>query len=64
VIETGAGICHTYFDVDGDLNKGRDIVFNAKTRRVSVCNALDCLVIHEKRLSDLPALCENWLRKT
>ncbi|MDD2996546.1 MAG: glutamate-5-semialdehyde dehydrogenase [Paludibacter sp.] len=63
VIETGAGICHTYFDVDGDLNKGRDIVFNAKTRRVSVCNALDCLVIHEKRLSDLPALCEKLAQK-
>lgn len=63
VIETGAGICHTYFDVDGDLNKGRDIVVNAKTRRVSVCNALDCLVIHEKRLSDLPALCEKLAQK-
>lgn len=57
VIETGAGICHTYFDVDGDLSKGATIVHNAKTLRVSVCNALDCLVIHEKRLSDLPDLC-------
>jgi glutamate-5-semialdehyde dehydrogenase len=57
VIETGAGICHTYFDVDGDRTKGTEIVNNAKTRRVSVCNALDCLVVHEKRLSDLPALC-------
>ena len=58
VIETGAGICHTYFDEYGDLTMGRDIVFNAKTRRVSVCNALDCLIVHEKRLPDLPALCE------
>ena len=57
VIETGAGIVHTYFDVDGDLKKGAAIVFNAKTRRVSVCNALDCLIVHEKRLSDLPELC-------
>lgn len=57
VIETGAGICHTYFDVDGDLTKGAAIVFNAKTRRVSVCNALDCLVVHEKRIADLPELC-------
>lgn len=57
VIETGAGICHTYFDEFGDLEKGKLIVNNAKTRRVSVCNALDCLIIHEKRLSDLPALC-------
>lgn len=56
VIETGAGICHTYFDEYGDLEKGRTIVHNAKTRRVSVCNALDCLIIHEKRLSDLPSL--------
>ncbi len=57
VIETGAGICHTYFDVDGDLSKGAAIINNAKTRRVSVCNALDCLVVHEKRLQDLPELC-------
>ena len=53
VIETGAGIVHTYFDVSGDLEKGKRVVFNAKTRRVSVCNALDCLVIHERRLGDL-----------
>jgi glutamate-5-semialdehyde dehydrogenase len=53
VIETGAGICHTYFDVSGDKEKGRVIINNAKTRRVSVCNALDCLIVHEDRLSDL-----------
>jgi glutamate-5-semialdehyde dehydrogenase len=53
VIETGAGICHTYFDEYGDKEKGRLIINNAKTRRVSVCNALDCLIIHEKRLPDL-----------
>lgn len=57
VIETGAGICHTYFDASGDLDKGKAIVNNAKTRRVSVCNALDCLLIHASRLSDLAALC-------
>ena len=56
VIETGAGICHTYFDKDGDKEKGREIVNNAKTRRVSVCNALDCLVIDRSRLADLPEL--------
>ena len=55
-IETGAGVVNTYFDADGDLAKGVRIVTNAKTRRVSVCNALDCLVIHSSRLSDLPAL--------
>ena len=53
VIETGAGICHTYFDESGDKEKGRIIINNAKTRRVSVCNALDCLIINEKRLEDL-----------
>ena len=53
VIETGAGICHTYFDEFGDISKGSQIVNNAKTRRVSVCNALDCLIIHESRLPDL-----------
>jgi glutamate-5-semialdehyde dehydrogenase len=53
VIETGAGICHTYFDEFGNLAKGIEIINNAKTRRVSVCNALDCLVIHESRLSHL-----------
>lgn len=63
VIETGAGICHTYFDEFGDLEKGKSIIFNAKTRRVSVCNALDCLVIHEKRLNDLPALCQKLAEK-
>jgi len=56
VIETGAGICHTYFDEFGDLGKGSLIVNNAKTRRVSVCNALDCLIIHESRLPDLKSI--------
>ncbi|HSM48739.1 MAG TPA: glutamate-5-semialdehyde dehydrogenase [Draconibacterium sp.] len=56
VIETGAGICHTYFDEFGDVEKGAEIVFNAKTRRPSVCNALDCLIVHESRLTDLPVL--------
>lgn len=59
VIETGAGICHTYFDKTGDVAKGAAIVNNAKTRRVSVCNALDCLIIHEERLADLPMLCSE-----
>jgi glutamate-5-semialdehyde dehydrogenase len=56
VIETGAGIVHTYFDKNADLDKGMNIVNNAKTRRVSVCNALDCLLIHQDRLPDLAAL--------
>ena len=59
VIETGAGVCHTYFDIVGNKEIGRDIINNAKTRRVSVCNALDCLIIHEERLEDLPFLCKK-----
>ena len=55
-IETGAGVVNTYFDAAGDLEKGRRIVTNAKTRRVSVCNAIDCLLVHASRLGDLPAL--------
>lgn len=56
VIETGAGVVHCYFDQDGDLDMGRRIILNAKTRRPSVCNALDCIIIHASRLADLPAL--------
>ena len=58
VIETGAGVVHAYFDKDGDLEKGKRIINNAKTRRVSVCNALDCLIINKERIADLPVLCE------
>ena len=63
VIETGAGVCHAYFDETGDVAKGAAIVFNAKTRRVSVCNALDCLIIHRHRLADLPAVCSPLAEK-
>lgn len=61
VIETGAGVVNTYFDKDADLEMGKAIVCNAKTRRVSVCNALDCLIIHQDRLGDLMALVEPLL---
>ncbi|NRB46949.1 MAG: glutamate-5-semialdehyde dehydrogenase [Saprospiraceae bacterium] len=59
VIETGAGIVHTYFDKSADLEKGKSIVENAKSRRVSVCNALDTLLIHKDRLSDLPIILQG-----
>ena len=59
VIETGAGICHTYFDQEGNKEKGQEIIHNAKTRRVSVCNALDCLLIHQDRLADLSYICQK-----
>ena len=63
VIETGAGVVNTYFDEDGSLKIGVPVILNAKTRRVSVCNALDCLIIHEKRLPDLPQLCQQLAEK-
>lgn len=59
VIETGAGIVHTYFDKTGDIEKGKNIVENSKARRVSVCNALDTLIIHKDRLPELPILMSN-----
>ena len=61
VIETGAGVVNTYFDAEGDLEMGKAIICNAKTRRVSVCNALDCLIIHESRLGDLTELVKPLL---
>ena len=63
VIETGAGVVNTYFDKDGDLEMGRAIINNAKTRRVSVCNALDCLLVHKDRLDDLESLVEPMAEK-
>lgn len=57
VIETGAGVCHCYVDASADIDMARDIVNNAKTRRVSVCNALDCLIIHSALLGSLPRIC-------
>ncbi|MCI6558242.1 MAG: glutamate-5-semialdehyde dehydrogenase [Prevotella sp.] len=59
VIETGAGVVNTYFDLHGDADMGARIINNAKTRRVSVCNALDCLIIHKDRLADLGTLCQQ-----
>ena len=50
VIETGAGICHTYIDEHANIDWATDIVTNAKSRRVSVCNSLDCIVLHQKQL--------------
>ncbi len=58
VIETGRGVCHTYFDKEGNLEKGKKIVFNAKVDRPSVCNSLDTLIIHKERLNELPEICE------
>ncbi len=57
VIETGAGVCHTYIDSDADVSIASAIVNNAKTRRVSVCNALDCAIVHSAQLVNLPTIC-------
>lgn len=56
-IETGAGVVNTYLDKDGDIDMATAIVNNGKTRRVSVCNALDCLIVHEKQLANLHRVC-------
>lgn len=63
VIETGAGVCHTYVHSSALTDMARDIVFNAKTRRVSVCNTLDTLIIDASRLADLPAICAPLAEK-
>ncbi|GMQ27011.1 glutamate-5-semialdehyde dehydrogenase [Algoriphagus sp. oki45] len=56
VIETGAGIVHTYVDETADLEKAKAILFNAKTRRPSVCNSLDCMIVHQNQLPNLESL--------
>ncbi len=63
VIETGAGVVNTYFDKDGDLEMGKAIILNAKTRRVSVCNALDCLLVHRERIDILYQLVKPMAEK-
>ncbi len=47
VIETGVGVCHVYVDGQADLDMGASIIYNAKTSRPSVCNAAECLLVHE-----------------
>jgi glutamate-5-semialdehyde dehydrogenase len=64
VIETGAGVCHCYIDRTARTDYAMRIVENAKTRRVSVCNALDCVLIHRERLSDLPQICAPLAEKS
>ncbi len=58
VIETGAGIVHTYIDRTADVAKARAIIHNAKTRRPSVCNALDTVLIHREFLYELSTIVE------
>lgn len=63
VIETGAGVCHMYFDEFGDIRKGAEILFNAKTSRPSVCNALDTMLVHSSQIKALPELCSELIEK-
>ncbi len=63
VIETGAGIVHLYLDESGDIQKAADVILNSKTRRVSVCNALDCLLVHSALLKKLPDVLKDLAGK-
>ncbi|MDD5025879.1 MAG: glutamate-5-semialdehyde dehydrogenase [Candidatus Peribacteraceae bacterium] len=58
VIETGAGSVHIYVDKSADVSIAASVIFNAKTRRPSVCNTVDTVLIHESRLGDLPQIGE------
>lgn len=61
VIETGAGIVHTYVDEFADVDKARSIIHNSKTRRPSVCNSLDCLLVHSHLTKNLLSLIQPLL---
>ncbi len=64
VIETGTGNCHIYVDKDADIDMAIDIIFNAKTQRIGVCNACESLVVHkEVRSALLPKMAERLKEK-
>ncbi|MBR4573473.1 MAG: glutamate-5-semialdehyde dehydrogenase [Lachnospiraceae bacterium] len=64
VIETGTGNCHIYVDEDADIDMAVNIIFNAKTQRMGVCNAAESLLIHEKIAADaIPAICKSLKAK-
>ncbi len=64
VIETGSGNCHIYVDETADPAMAAEIVYNAKTQRIGVCNACESLVVHEAALKDfLPLLNEKLSQK-
>ena len=61
VIQTGVGVCHTFVDENADLVMAREIAFNAKVSRPSVCNAMETLLVHEKIAADfLPAMLKRY----
>ena len=64
VIETGTGNCHTYVDETADLQMAADIIINAKTQRVGVCNACESVLVHEKvKDAFLPVLAKRLQEK-
>lgn len=64
VIETGSGNCHIYVDESADINMATEIIFNAKTQRISVCNACESLVINSKIIDKaLPVIAKKLKEK-
>jgi len=63
VVTGGIGVCHTYVDKSADINKAVAIAYNAKVQRPTVCNALDCLLVHSQIAPDfLPAIAQEWAK--
>lgn len=62
VIETGAGLCHLYVHQDADIDMAINIAINAKTQRTGVCNAIECILVHEK-FSGIKTLVDSLLAK-
>ena len=63
VVTGGVGVCHTYVDKSADLNKAVAIAYNAKVQRPTVCNALDCVLVHNQIAKDyLPSIAKEWAK--
>jgi len=63
MVTGGVGVCHTYVDKSADLNKATAIAYNAKVQRPTVCNALDCVLVHNQIAKDyLPSIAKEWAK--
>jgi glutamate-5-semialdehyde dehydrogenase len=63
VVTGGIGVCHTYVDETADINKAVAIAYNAKVQRPTVCNALDCILVHNRiAQAYLPAIAKEWAK--
>ncbi len=63
VLTGGIGVCHTYVDKSADLHKAVAIAYNAKVQRPTVCNALDCILVHNQiAQAYLPAITREWAK--